>query len=64
MPVAVTKFTFLSPLSHKGILLGITDLGDSVPSDESVAQESTPFVRIGIVAFLLELLFPIWEFFL
>lgn len=66
MPEAETKFIFLSPRSHDGKPLCSVDLGDSVPIDESdnIVQESTPFVRIGIVAFLLELLFPIWEFFL
>lgn len=40
--------------------------GDSGPTVESdnILQESTPFARIGIVAALLELLFPIWDRFL
>lgn len=40
--------------------------GDSGPTVESdnMLQESTPFARIGSVAALLELLFPIWDRFL
>lgn len=54
---------FLNPSSQKGMPCLSDFMGDSGPKVESerMVHESAPFVRIGMVAALLELLLPICD---
>lgn len=63
IPDAETTLLFLNPSSQKDMPLRPDFTGDSGPKVESdkIVQESAPFARIGMVAALLELLFPICE---
>lgn len=62
-PDAETMLLFLNPSSQKDMPFREDFTGNSGPIVESdrIVQESAPFVRMGMVAALLELLFPICD---
>lgn len=66
IPDAEITLLLLNPSSHEDMLFRLVFTGDSGPTVESdrIVQESAPFVRIGTLAALLELLLPICNRFL
>ena len=66
IPDAEITLLLLNPSNHEDMLFRLVFIGDSGPTVESdkIVQESAPFVRIGRLAALLELLLPICNRFL
>lgn len=61
MPGNETTLLLLKPSNHEDMLFRPDLTGDSgaMVESDSIVHESAPFARIGAVATLLELLFPI-----
>lgn len=66
IPDADTTLLLLNPSSHMDLPFCPDFTGDSgaMVESDNILQQSVPFVRIGILAALRELIFPVWVRFL